>query len=62
MQMFRNIIGGSRYMLLIAVLGTFVASLAVLSYAGFTVVLLMIAIFSQFKLRISNMWRLRALN
>jgi len=52
MRILRNVIAGSRYMLIIAVFGTFVASLTVLLYAGITVVLLMIAIFAQFKFTI----------
>lgn len=48
MRMLRNIVAGSRYMLIIAVLGTFVASLTVLLYAGFSVVINLIDIFSQF--------------
>jgi hypothetical protein len=54
MQTLRNVIAGSRYLLIIAVLGTFVAALAVLLYAGFTVVLLIVAIFSQFKFQVED--------
>jgi uncharacterized membrane protein YqhA len=54
MRTLRNIIAGSRYMLIIAVLGTFVASLAVLLYAGIAVVLLMIRIFAQFTFQIED--------
>lgn len=54
MRILRNIIAGSRYMLIIAVLGTFLASLTVLLYAGITVVLLMIGIFAQFKFTIED--------
>ena len=54
MRMLRNIIARSRYMLIIAVLGTFVSSVAVLLYAGITVVLLMTGIFIQFKFAIED--------
>jgi uncharacterized membrane protein YqhA len=54
MRMLRNIIAGSRYMLIIAALGTFVSSVAVLLYAGITVVLLMTGIFVQFKFAIED--------
>jgi uncharacterized membrane protein YqhA len=54
MRALRNIIAGSRYMLIIAVFGTFVASLAVLLYAGIAVVLLMIGFFAQFKFQIED--------
>jgi hypothetical protein len=46
--MIRNIIAGSRYMLIIAVLGTFISSVAVLLYAGITVVFLMIGVYARF--------------
>lgn len=49
MRMLRNIIAGSRYILIIAVFGTFLASLTLLLYGGFTLVLLLNAIIAQNK-------------
>jgi uncharacterized membrane protein YqhA len=54
MRILRIIIAGSRYMLIIAVFGTFVASFAVLIYAGISVVRLMIGIFEQFKFTVDE--------
>ena len=45
MQVLRNILSGSRYLIIIAVLGTLAASIIVLCYSAITVVNVLIKIF-----------------
>ena len=51
MRILRHIIAGSRYMLIIAVFGTFVASITVLLYGGLTLVLLINTIITQYQFK-----------
>jgi uncharacterized membrane protein YqhA len=45
--MFRQILAGSRYLIIIAVIGSFLASISVLVYGGLTVVSIMIEAFTH---------------
>ncbi len=45
--MFRQILAGSRYLIIIAVIGSFLASISVLVYGGLTVVSIMVEAFTH---------------
>jgi uncharacterized membrane protein YqhA len=49
--MFRNILASSRYLIIIAVVGSFLASLTVLIYDFLTVVNIVIEVFAHIHLR-----------